>query len=411
LATRDPLIRALLIVMLLIGAVYLGGLLWQIAIQFADIILLFFLAWVISFVLEPLVGALERRGRLPRNLAVLLTYAAMLIVLSSAIVQVVPKLSQQVVLLVAELPLYADWLNREALSLLAWLSQQGINVAPEGLLSYQEVVRHVEQLGPGLVSNTLVVASSVASLLFQTFIVMILSYYMMLDGNRLVRVLLTTLPRERRSDARYFLSSVNRAFAGFIRGQMVQSAIYALGTALVLSVAGLKLVLLPSLIAGGLMLIPFAGPFLAMVLPLLLTAVERPDALLATLLALFVVQQIVVNVIAPRLMSQTVGLHPLLVFLAVLGGAKVAGIWGAVFGVPVVAVGAAMVSFYWAALERGGEEPAESGEQAQPARPAGSAAAGAAALEVDSSHADRDRLSQVARVETGSPADIAAARG
>ena len=400
-ATRDPLIRALLIVMLLIGAVYLGSLLWQLALQFADIILLFFLAWVISFVLEPLVGALERQGRLPRNVAVLLTYSAMLVVVSSAIVQIVPRLSAQVALLVTELPLYADWLNREVLSLLALLGRQGITVEPESLLSYQEVIRHVEQLGPGLLSNTLGVASSVASLLFQTFLVMILSYYMMLDGTRLIRLLLSILPRERRADARYFLSSVNRAFAGFIRGQFAQAALYGLGTALVLQAAGLKLVLLPSMIAGAFMLIPFAGPFLAMLLPLLLAAVDRPDAFWPTLLALFVLQQVVVNVIAPRLMSQAVGLHPLLVFLAVLGGAKVAGVWGALFGVPIVAVVAAMVSFYWAALERRGEAAPESPEQVAP---------GAAGAEGQQAVAEPSRGSE-GRVDVAAPADIAPVSG
>jgi hypothetical protein len=69
------------------------------------------------------------------------------------------------------------------------------------------------------------------------------------------------------------------------------------------------------------------------------------------LLGLFILQQIVINILAPRLMGHSVGLHPLLVFLAVLGGAKLAGVWGAVFGVPIVAVATAMVSFYRATVE------------------------------------------------------------
>jgi hypothetical protein len=65
-----------------------------------------------------------------------------------------------------------------------------------------------------------------------------------------------------------------------------------------------------------------------------------------------VIQAVVLNVVAPRVMSSTIGVHPLLVFVGLLGGGKIAGIWGALFGVPVVAVIAAMASFYRATLEQ-----------------------------------------------------------
>ncbi|HLB11364.1 MAG TPA: AI-2E family transporter, partial [Dehalococcoidia bacterium] len=62
--------------------------------------------------------------------------------------------------------------------------------------------------------------------------------------------------------------------------------------------------------------------------------------------ALLVLQQIVLNVVAPRVMSQNVGIHPLVVFLAFLLGFKLAGLWGAIFGVPVAGVVNAMVQYF-----------------------------------------------------------------
>src|SRR5439155_5944432 len=124
-----------------------------------------------------------------------------------------------------------------------------------------------------------------------------------------------------------------------------------MGTAAVMQLAGLQLVLLSAVLAGAFMLLPFVGPFLALVMPLVVAAVTSPGSFWVVLIALFVLQQIVINVFAPRLMSETVGVHPLLVFLAVLGGAKVAGVWGAVFGVPIVGVVVAMISFYRATVE------------------------------------------------------------
>ena len=348
---KDPWIRALVIVMLLIAAVYLATLVWHIALQFADIILLFFLAWIISFILEPVVATLHHRTHLPRNLSVLTAYLAMLVFATWAIIQLVPPLTAQVIELANTLPLYASWINDELLKWQAFLAQHGLYVSAESILSYQEIVRHVESLGPLLLTNTVGVATGVANLLFQVFIILILSYYMTLDGQRFSATMLAALPLAYRDDARYFFVSVNRAFAGFMRGQVAQAAIYGFGTAVVMSLVGLDLVLLSSVAATGFMLLPFVGPFLAMVLPLAVVVVSKPGAFWVVLIALFVLQQLVVNVIAPRLMSRSVGLHPLLVFLAVLAGAKLAGVWGAVFGVPVVAVLAAMASFYRATVE------------------------------------------------------------
>jgi predicted PurR-regulated permease PerM len=351
LTIRDPWIRALVIVMLAIAGVYLASLVWLLAAQFADIILLFFLAWMISFVLEPLVSLLQYRGRLGRGLAVLAAYLACLVVISFAILKLAPRLAAQILQVATDLPLYVDWSTAEVTRLQTALAQHGVVISPESLLSYQAVLRQVESVGPLVLANTVTVATSVANLLFQVLVVLVLSYYMTLDGQRISAALLLALPRIYRDDARYFLVSVNRAFAGFIRGQLAQAAIYGFATAVVMSIAGLNLVLLTSLVAGLIMLIPFVGPPLGLAAPLVVAAVTRADAFWMVFLALFLLQGLVINVIAPRLMSHTVGLHPLLVFLAVLGGAKLAGVWGALFGVPILAVATAMVSFYRATVE------------------------------------------------------------
>jgi predicted PurR-regulated permease PerM len=351
LTIRDPWIRALVIVMLAIAAVYLASLLWTLAVQFADIILLFFLAWIISFVLEPLVSVLQYRARLGRGLAVLAAYLGCLVAISVAILKLAPRLAAQILQVANDLPLYVDWSTAEVTRLQTALAQQGMVISPESLLSYQEVLRHVESVGPLVLTNTVNVATGVANLLFQVLVVLVLSYYITLDGQRITAALLLALPPLYRDDARYLLVSVNRAFAGFIRGQLVQAAIYGLATAAVMTLAGLNLVLLTSLVAGLIMLIPFVGPPLSLAAPLVVAAVTRAESFWMVCLALFLLQGLVINVIAPRLMSHTVGLHPLLVFLAVLGGAKLAGVWGALFGVPILAVATAMVSFYRATVE------------------------------------------------------------
>jgi predicted PurR-regulated permease PerM len=86
-------------------------------------------------------------------------------------------------------------------------------------------------------------------------------------------------------------------------------------------------------------------------LPVAIALVTRPEAAIFLFVALLALQQVIFHLLAPRILSQQVGLHPLLVFFAVLTGVRVAGVWGAIFGVPIVAVLSTMISFYRATQE------------------------------------------------------------
>ncbi len=348
---RDPWIRALVIVMLVIAGLYLAGLVWQLTSQFADIILLFFLAWIIAFILEPVVVFLRSHARLPRQVAVTVAYLGLLVLLAGGVVWLVPPLSRQVVQVVVDLPNYANLVNDLAVDLQAALEERGLAVNLASLVSSDDLARRAEAVAPPILSNAVTLASRIGSFFLQLAIVLILSYYVMLDGHRISRGLLQSMPSSFREDCVFFLASVNRAFAGFLRGQLVQALIYAAGVMWIMWGFGLDLILLTTVVGTVLMLIPFVGPPLALVMPLTIAFVEKPASFWAVLILVNILQQIVLNVVAPRVMSSAIGLHPLLVFVGILGGARVAGLWGALFGVPVVAVITAMVSFYHAMLE------------------------------------------------------------
>lgn len=376
--TRDPWVRALVIVLLSISGLYLAGLIWQIAAQFSDIILLFFLAWVVAFVLEPVVDVLERQVLLPRPLAVSIAYGGMLVVGATATIWAIPALSRQTIQLASELPAYVAFLNDHFLQLQGVLEERGVAVNVAALLQFEDLVRRVEALGPPVLANAVTLATQIASFVVQLVLVLMISFYVMLDGHRIKRGLLGVMPETFREDVEYLAASVNRAFAGFLRGQLIQAVIYSVGTAGIMWVVGLDLILLTAVVNTVLMLIPFVGPPLALVLPLSIAVFEEPGAFWLVLVLVTALQLVVVNVVAPRVMSTAVGVHPLLVFLGLLAGAKVAGVWGALFGVPVVAVIAAMATFYHAMLEerrtRGAGSPAGAAAEPTPidslARPA-----------------------------------------
>src|SRR6195256_1546934 len=353
---RDPWLRALSIRGCAFAGFYLFGLLWGIVQEFADIILLFFLAWLVAFVLEPFVGALVE-SRLPRLAAIGLTYLTLLVVLVAGVILLVPALSLQLVEVARSMPTYVEqataFLTAFQTSANDWLISHGspVLVDIKSALNPQELSRRAEALGPPILSNAIGFATGAATLLVEVLIMLILSFYFMVDGARLAESLIMALPARARDDARFLVASIHRAFAGFLRGQMIQALAGGVGTGVIMSVLGVDYALLSSVVAGLVLLIPFLGPVAAVVLPLTIALLTHPEVTLLLFIALLALQQVIFNVLAPRIMSRHVGLHPLLVFFAVLAGARVAGVWGAIFGVPIVAVLTTMTSFYRANQE------------------------------------------------------------
>jgi predicted PurR-regulated permease PerM len=353
---RDPWLRALSILGCAIAGFYLVSIMWGIVQGFADIILLFFLAWLVAFVLEPIVGTLVE-GRLPRLAAIGLTYATMLVLLVLGVILIVPALSIQIVEVVRSMPTYVDqataFLTTFQSSANDWLTSHGspVLVDIKSALNPQDLSRRADALGPPILSNAIGFATGAATLLFEVLIMLILSFYFMVDGARLAESVIMALPVRAQDDARFLVASIHRAFAGFLRGQMIQSLVGGLGTGLIMSALQVDYALLSGVIAALVLLVPFLGPVAAVVLPLTIALLTHPEVTLYLLLALLALQQVIFNVLAPRILSRQVGIHPLLVFFSVLTGARVAGVWGAIFGVPIVAVLVTMISFYRATKE------------------------------------------------------------
>jgi predicted PurR-regulated permease PerM len=348
---RDPWLRALSILGCAIAGFYLLSLLWSIVQEFEDIILLFFLAWLVAFILEPVVGTLVE-GRLPRLAAIGLTYLTLLVLLSLGVILLVPALSLQIVEIARNLPTYVEqstaFLNNLQGTMNEWLTSHGspILVDIKSALNPQELSRRADALGPPILSNAIGFATGAATLLVEVLIMLILSFYFMVDGARLADSLIGALPLRAQDDSRFLVASIHRAFAGFLRGQMIQSLVGGLGTGVIMSALQVDYALLSSVFAALILLIPFLGPVAAVALPVTIALLTHPEATILLFVALLALQQVIFNVLAPRILSHQVGLHPLLVFFAVLTGARVAGVWGAVFGVPVVAVFTTMLSFY-----------------------------------------------------------------
>jgi len=377
-SSRDPWFRALLVLLTIIAGLYLGQMIWGIFAHVGDLLLLFTIAWIVSFALEPTVAGLARLPWVSRTTAVIGVYLLVFLALTSAVIILLPAVAEQSALAAEQLPRIVGHVSGLGSGLANFLASHNIQIANYA----NEILRPIEA---ALVANGLALATGAASIVAQILLIVVLSVYFMLDGEHLGNMLLSAVPSQYRDDFLYFTGSLQRSFGGFLRGQIIQALFYGLGIAIIMAAAGLPFVALSSVIAGLAMFIPFFGPVLGVIPPLLVVLTTDIGKWWIVLLPSIALNMVVVNIVAPKVMSQQIGLHPTIVLASVLVGARIAGPWGAVFGAPIVAVIANMMSFYRLTLaERrvrmaaasGGptsDEPVvdETGDNTEPAEPAG----------------------------------------
>lgn len=335
-----PRERWWLVLFLALGSVYFGFLVTERVLELlgglGTILLILFLAWLLAFVMSSLVAGLEERIDLPRPVIVVGSYLLALVVFGFVVFYTGAAITQQVADLARN---YPDT-ERDILRVLAdW--ERGLQF---GRLQidltelYAGAVTGLEQIGSDIVEQAQAIAGVTIATLGSLLLIIVISLYMLMDSARILPRLRAAVPRRYRDEADLFERSIVRAFGGFLRAQLILAVMQALLVAIVGTLFGIPYLFLWGTISALAMLIPFFGPPLALLPPVAGAVLFSGSAAIPVTIILFVVQTVIVNWLQPRLMRGALGLHPILVLVGLLLGAQVAGVWGALFGIPVIAV-------------------------------------------------------------------------
>ncbi|MDE3101401.1 MAG: AI-2E family transporter [Chloroflexota bacterium] len=301
--------------------------------QVADVLLIFLVAWALAYVLVPIVDLLERRTPLRRLGSVTVVYLAILIVLGVVLAFGVPALALQLAAVAQRGPEYGQRAAAFVTDLQDQLNGAGFKVDLTPF--YGTIPGRLAEITGSLATNALGVITTTGTILLDVTVVLIVAFFMLLDGEKLWQRFISVLSEELRSEAELFRLSADRSFGGFLRASLMLGTLYAVMTFLVLGPLGVPFAGLLAVLSGVVLIIPFFGPTISLIPVAATTALGAPDRFLVALVALIVLQQIVINVIGPRLMSGAIGIHPLFVFFALLLGAQLAGFWGVLLAVPV----------------------------------------------------------------------------
>jgi predicted PurR-regulated permease PerM len=324
--------RFLVVQLCLLAALVLLFIVWTAIQSVSHTLLTFVIAAILAFILSPLVERGQAQG-LPRAAAVGLVFVSVAAILFLAAGLLYQPFFSQASQFATQAPRYLQELQQELDGLDAFLARFGL-VGVADLLQ-AEVGHWVTSGSLLLVGDLLKLLSHLATSVVDTILVLVMSFYLLLDGPRILQTILGIVPAAHREKAVFVQDSLARVVGGYLRGQLTMAVTLGVVVGVGLQLLGVPYALVLAVLAGILELVPMFGPILA-ALPALAVAIFLPFPTVIWVLIFFIViQQLENHVLMPRITGHAVGLHPLGAILALLAGLEMAGPLGAVFAVPI----------------------------------------------------------------------------
>lgn len=312
----------------------IGVAIWAVA-KVSTVIGYFALAGAAAYILNPAVEAMGRR-KVPRWAAALIMFAVAGGVVALILVLVLPRAVHQFGNLIDNLPQYFETLQG------FW--DKGVKMAKSADLPFD-----VGSLPEKFAGNLQSVAAKAGKAAFSgiagffgtlagLIIVPILVFYFLNDGPKIRKAFVETVPPPWRGQTTELMDRINTALGGFVRGQLKLCVWMGVLTFLAYLFIIPQYSVVFGVIAGVTEFIPYLGPFLALLGPLIYASFTSWHLVLIVLVIFVVLQFFEGNVLAPRILGKDVGLHPTLIVFVLMAGGQFGGLIGMIAAVPAAVV-------------------------------------------------------------------------
>jgi len=322
--------------------------LWGVARAAGVVLLVFLVAGVISLILNPLVKFVHGRTHLPRGVAVFAVYIGFFISLAGAVALLISPVTSQVQRFQRDVPHLVNSANRQLADVQRSLKREGITVhiARQGQTALQTLQRNVLRQSGSLVSFGRDLLQRLVEAGLGLILVLVISIYMLLYADRIGSVVRSVMPPGDGTPDDDYALRAQKAVAGYVRGQVIFSATMGLSAGVALWIFGVlgifpdgqRYAVFFGVFYALMEFIPYLGPVLGGLPPILVALFSDPLTALWVVLLLVALQQLEGHVVAPQVFGHSLRINPLIVIFALLLGAQLYGILGAFIALPIAAV-------------------------------------------------------------------------
>jgi len=295
----------------------------------------FFMAFVLAYLLDPLVDFLEKK-HIGRTWGILAIYLTLLTVIGAGIFYGLPKIILELNKFADTIPLYANQIQ-EYIKL--WQKNYSKVDIPESIrVITDDTIKQVENYLIEIFKNTAQAFVYFFTKIFDIILAPILAFYLLKDFDQIKEWFLKLIPAVGRKDIINLGQQMDKILKSFLRGHLFVALLVGGLTALGLSIIGMEFALVLGLIAGVFNIIPYFGPLFGIIPAVSLALLQSKKMALYVFIIMFIIQQVEGNIISPKILGKSTGLHPLVIILALLAGGHLFGIVGMIIAVPLTGI-------------------------------------------------------------------------
>lgn len=294
----------------------------------------FLYSLIAAYLLDPIVDFFEAKG-VRRILSVIIVYLIIIALVLFFSFVIAPRLVKDIQVLVANLPKYSAEIQKMVKNFQD--SYMNSNLPQEVKMVIDDNISILQDYLSTSLQSILDSVVSAFSKIVYFILVPVIVFYLLKDADYFKKQVILFLPTRYRNKAILLFRDIDNAFGKYIRGQIIVAIFIAVLTTLALSILKVKYAVFLGLFSGIANIIPYFGPIIGLVPTIVFALFDSPAKALYAAAAFILIQQIESGILTPKIIGQSVGIHPVYVILSLFIGGQLMGVAGMVIAVPVLA--------------------------------------------------------------------------
>ena len=305
-----------------------------------DIFITTIISIILAYTLNPLINKLENRG-INRLEGVLILYISILGIFFIIAFLIIPKSGREIKRLVTDLPIYFDQLS-DLVDKMYTKYYSILGGLPPMFKDIEKVVMEnivkIENVFVNGLKSFVGAIIGMTSKIINIILTPILTLYFLVDKDYFVKKIKEWIPKKYRKDTIYLASTIDKSLSRFIRGRLLMSLYVGIFTSIMLLILGVDFAFVIGLVTGLFDIVPYIGPLIGFIPALFFGFIESPIKAVWVSLLFVVIQWGENNILAPKIIGENMGIHPLVILLSIIIGGGIFGVFGMIISVPLVAV-------------------------------------------------------------------------
>lgn len=289
-----------------------------------DIFILLFFVLIIVAAFAPLINKMSKF--IPRILSVIILALVFLGILTAIGFLIIPTLVTQIGQLATNIPAILSHLD-------PFYKQFNLSVGENNQTFQDTLLKLSSQIG-GVTAGIYTTTLGFISGLVAVVTVLVLSFYLLLEKTSIQKFIHDLVPDDQEARIFNVIRKIGLKMGNWLRGQGILMLVIGLADGIVLSILGMPYILILAIWGGLTEVIPYIGPWLGLIPAIIIAFTISPLTALFVLIAYILIQQLEAQFLVPKIMGKAVGLSPVIIIIAILIGAKLAGILGVIIAVP-----------------------------------------------------------------------------